>query len=156
MNHPKNPLHFTFELGGVDLGHTWNEGLLSYYYLTGDERGLEAALGVADYLVSRIDGFVLRANPRQWGWPQVALVAAYEATRDEKYRKAARAYAERGMEAHSPTSIQKWKLGVLADALAYTHSITRDPAIEKWIGQYVDTVAKRKIPLDPRVYPAVA
>lgn len=156
MNHPKNPLHFTFELGGVDLGHTWNEGLLSYFYLTGDERGLDAALGVADYLVSRIDGFVLRANPRQWGWPQVALVAAYEATRDEKYRAAARAYAERGMEAHAPTSIQKWKLGVLADALAYTHSVTRDRAIEKWLGEYVAAVAQRKVPLDPRVYPAVA
>ena len=51
MNHPKNPLHFAFELGGVDLGHTWTEGLLSYYYLTGDERGLEAARGIADYLV---------------------------------------------------------------------------------------------------------
>ena len=38
MNHPKNPLHFSFELGGPDLGHTWTQGSLAYYYLTGDER----------------------------------------------------------------------------------------------------------------------
>ena len=50
MNHPKNPLHFSFELGGPDLGHTWTQGLVDYYYLTGDERGLTAARGIADYL----------------------------------------------------------------------------------------------------------
>jgi hypothetical protein len=156
MNHPKNPLHFTFELGGVDLGHTWNEGLLSYYYLTGDERGREAALQLADYLVDRINGFVFRANPRQWGWPQIALAAAYEATHDEKYRAAAKAYAKRGMEAHAPAGTNRWKLGVLADSLAYTHAMTGDADIEKWLKTFVDAVSSRKTPLDGRLYPAVA
>src|SRR5262249_17961213 len=86
MNHPKNPLHFSFELGGVDLGHTWTEGLLSYYYFTGDARGLEAACGIADYLVQRIRGPLVLGNPRQFGWPQIALTAAYEATGNDAYR----------------------------------------------------------------------
>src|SRR5947207_15629058 len=97
MNHPKNPLHFAFELGGVDLGHTWTEGLLSYYYLTGDTRSLDAARGIADYLVRRLHASVLLiSNPRQFGWPQIALVATYEATGDERYKTAAIDYARRG------------------------------------------------------------
>ncbi len=155
MNHPKNPLHFSFELGGVDLGHTWNEGLLSYYYLTGDERGLEAARGIADYLVSRTESTV-RGNPRQWGWPQIALVAAYDATGEARYLEAARWYARGGMAAHPPTAVQKWKLGILADALAYTHGVTHDAAIEKWLRVYADAVMRRKGRSDPRLYPGVA
>jgi hypothetical protein len=156
MNHPKNPLHFTFELGGVDLGHTWNEGLLSYYYLTGDERGLQTALGIADYLVERLDSLVMRANPRQWGWPQVALVAAYDATGEGKYLAAAVEYAKRGMAAHPVKQITKWKLGILAEGLAYTHSVTHAPEIKAWLEAYAKAVAHRAVPLDARFYPAVA
>jgi hypothetical protein len=155
MNHPKNPLHFTFELGGVDLGHTWTEGLLSYYYLTGDERGLEAARGIADYLVGRMRGSV-RGNPRQWGWPQIALVAAYEATRDPAYMKAAGSYAKGGMDAHPPEGIERWKLGILADGLAYTHALTGDERIAEWLRRYADAVVDRKVALDARLFPAVA
>lgn len=156
MNHPKNPLHFTFELGGVDLGHTWNEGLLSYYYLTGDERGLETALGIADYLVDRVNGLVVRANPRQWGWPQVALVAAYDATGEGKYLAAASEYAKRGMAAFPVEEVKRWKVGILADGLAYTHSVTHDPQIKEWLEAYAKAVARRKVPLDARFYPGVA
>jgi hypothetical protein len=156
LNHPKNPLHFTFELGGVDLGHTWNEGLLSYYYLTGDERGLEIAVGIADYLVERVDGLVVRANPRQWGWPQIALLAVYDATGERAYRDAAITYARGGMLAHPPTASAQWKLGILADALAHTHAATGDPAILEWLERYVGAVMARKGREDARVFPAVA
>jgi len=156
MNHPKNPLHFSFELGGVDLGHTWVEGLLSYYALTGDERGLEAARGIADALVRRIDGIVWRGNPRQWGWPQIALVAAYEATGNDVYRRAAEAYARRGMAAHPPDQITHWKLGILAEGLAYTHSVTDAPAIRDWLVRYAAAVTTRGADVDRRLVPAVA
>jgi hypothetical protein len=156
MNHPKNPLHFTFELGGVDLGHTWNEGLFSYYYLTGDERGLEIAVGIADYLEERVNGLVLRANPRQWGWPQIALIAAYDATGEGKYLAAAATYAKRGMAAHPAGETENWKLGILANGLAYTHSATKDPEIKVWLDTFAKAVGRRKVPLDARFYPAVA
>jgi hypothetical protein len=156
MNHPKNPLHFAFELGGVDLGHTWTEGLLSYYYLTGDERGLEAARGIADYLVRRSRTAALRGNPRQWGWPQIALVAAYEATGDADYKAAALVYARGGMAAFPADKSAGWKMGLLADGLAYTHSLTQEPAIREWLSHYAAVVRGRGDGVDPRFLPALA
>ncbi|HUI26350.1 MAG TPA: beta-L-arabinofuranosidase domain-containing protein [Candidatus Kryptonia bacterium] len=155
MNHPKNPLHFSFARGGVDLGHTWTEGLVSYYNFTGDERSLEAARGIADYLVRRMKAGVLRGNPRQWGWPQIALLAVFHATGDTRYRAAALQYAKRGIAAYPPTDVANWKLGILADALADTHAATHDPAIETWLRTYASTVVA-KSPADQRLYPAVA
>jgi hypothetical protein len=156
MNHPKNPLHFTFELGGVDLGHTWTEGLLSYYYLTGDERGLAAARGIADYLVKRAGTTPLRGNPRQWGWPQIALVAMYEATGAAEYRDAALAYARGGMAAFPPDRLVGWKLGILADGLAYTHAATADTAISAWLLKYAAAVGAQEGMLDARFLPGAA
>jgi len=156
MNHPKNPLHFAFELGGTDLGHTWTEGLLSYYVLTGDDRGLEAARDIADYLVRRLRAGVVRGNPRQWGWPQIALVAVYEATGDAKYKDAALEYARNGMAAHPPDRVKDFKMGVLAEGLAYTHAVTRDAAIRDWLTRYAAAVSPRAGTIDPRYVPAVA
>ena len=155
MNHPKNPLHFTFELGGVDLGHTWTEGLLSYFYLTGDSRGLEAARGIADYLLGRLGSHALRGNPRQWGWPQIALLAVFDATGDGRYRTGALEYARRGLRAVPPEGDHDWKVGILADALAYTHAVTKDKEIEAWLRAYAKNVAAAP-PHDARFYPGVA
>lgn len=156
MNHPKNPLHFSFELGGVDLGHTWNEGLLSYYFVTGDDRGLTAARGIADYLATRIGRGNVRGNPRQWGWPQVALVAAYDATGHPAYRDAALAYARGGMAAHAPQPINEWKLGILADGLSYTHALTGDADVLGWLERYAAAWGAQPELSDPRLLPGVA
>lgn len=155
MNHPKNPLHFSFELGGPDLGHTWTQGEIAYFYLSGDERGLAAARGIADYLAERVRN-PMRGNPRQWGWPQVALLAVYDATGERRYRDAAVAYAQGGMAAHPPTASTQWKLGILADGLAYTHAATGDAAIKKWLEAYAAAVMKRQAREDARAFPAVA
>ncbi|OFV91930.1 MAG: hypothetical protein A3J75_02290 [Acidobacteria bacterium RBG_16_68_9] len=156
MNHPKNPLHFSFELGGVDLGHTWSEGLLAYYYLTGDERGLDGARGIADYLERRLGRGIIAANPRQLGWPQIALLAVHEATGERRYLDAAHEYARRGMRAHPPGSVRHWKHGILADALAYTHAATHDAEIEQWLRVYVKSVGGRRAQRDARLLPATA
>ena len=156
MNHPKNPLHCAFELGGVDLGHTWTEGLLSYYYLTGDDRGRDAARGIADYLVRRSRSAALRGNPRQWGWPQIALVALYEATGDAEYKSAAQVYARGGMAAFPPEKLVGWKMGILADGLSYTDSVARDPLVRDWLVRYAAAVRAHGSDIDPRFLPAVA
>ncbi len=155
MNHPKNPLHFSFAHSGVDLGHTWTEGLVSYYYLTGDDRALDAARGIADYLVRRLQAGVVGANPRQWGWPAIALLAVSQATGEPRYLSTARDYARRGMKAFAPTDLSSWKIGILADALANTHAATRDADIEQWLRTYAAAVAA-KPDGDLRLYPAVA
>lgn len=155
MNHPKNPLHFSFELGSVDLGHTWIEGLLSYYFLTGDEIAREGALEIADYLVSRLRE-ELKGNPRQFGWPALALAAAYEATNDVRYRQAALEYARLGMRQHPRDGAKKhWKMGVLAEALSYVHAVTGDASVRSWLTAYAAAVMKGK-PRDVRFFPAVA
>ncbi len=156
MNHPKNPRHFTFELGGVDVGHTWIEGLLSYYLLTGDQRGFDVARGIADYLVHRLSDF-LRGNPRQWGWPQIALTAMYDLTREERYLAAAQRYAAGGMAAHTVGEAKlPWKLGILADGVSRTHeSGGGGKAIERWLQRYANAVVKRGL-ADARFYPGVA
>jgi hypothetical protein len=155
MNHPKNPLHFSFELGGPDLGHTWVQGSLAYYYLTGDPRGLDAARGIGQYLIARAASFE-RGNPRQWGWPQIALLALFDATGETQYRDAALQYARGGMRAHRPTASTQWKLGILADALAYVHAATGDPAAKEWLLQYAAAAGQRNSRVDVRAFPAVA
>jgi hypothetical protein len=155
MNHPKNPLHFSFARGGVDLGHTWTEGLIAYYWLTGDERGLEAARGIAEYLVRRFDAGIARGNPRQWGWPAIALIAAYEATGEARYRDYAATYARRGMQTYRPTPATDWKLGILADAIAQVHAATHDAEMEQWLRRYAAAIAA-KPDADIRCYAAVA
>lgn len=156
MNHPKNPLHFSFALGGVDLGHTWTEGLLSYYYLTGDERGLDAARGIADYLVHRTRSGPRQGNPRQFGWPQIALVAVYEASGEARYKDAARHYADLGMGLHPPDKLRDFKIGILAEALAYTHSVSPEAAIQSWLTSYGRAVAALPGTPDARLLPALA
>jgi len=154
MNHPKNPLHFSFALGGIDIGHTWTEGLVSYYLLTGDARGLQVAKGIADYLTRRL-GAVLRGNPRQWGWPQIALLGVYDVTGEARYLSAAQGYARAGMRAHPATGKFHWKLGILADGLAQTHRYAGGAEIEQWLRSYAERVMSQQYD-DSRFYPGVA
>lgn len=155
MNHPKAPLHWSLELGGVDLGHTWTEGLLSLYLLTGDDNALVAARGIGEFLLRRVRA-PLKGNPRQFGWPQIALVALYEVTNDQRFLNGAKEYARLGMERHHSDKIQDWKLGVLAEGLAYTHRYTGDEQIRTWLERYAKAVLTTPSATDARLWPAVA
>jgi len=158
MNHPHKPLHFSLEEpAGLDLGHTWVEGLFTHYYLTGDARSLVIGRGIADYL-ARVAEAHPHANPRQWGWPQIALASAYQATGEQRYLQAARRYASGGMKDFAPgTANADWKIGVLADGLSYLHAVTGDTTIATWILDYAAQIAaaQERLP-DIRYYPAVA
>ena len=158
MNHPHKPLHFSLEEpAGLDLGHTWAEGLFTHYYLTGEARSLATARGIADYL-ARVAGAHQNANPRQWGWPQIVLVSAYQATGEQHYLEAARRYAHGGMKDFAPSSTaDDWKMGVLADGLSYVHAATGDSAIAAWILDYAAALAASPARFaDIRYYPALA
>ena len=150
LNHPHKVLHFAFEAPEtVDLGHTWTEGLLSYHRLTGETRALEAARGIGDALIGRV---AKARNPRQFGWPMIALVALHDATGERRYLEAAHAYAEAGMATFRPTpAAGDWKMGILADGLAAVDAARPDDAIRRWLLRYADTlVAEPGRWADPR------
>ena len=139
LNHPHKALHFAFESHEtVDLGHTWTEGLVTYYRLTGEVRALEAARGIADALVGRESG---AGNPRQFGWPMIALAAVYDATGERRYLDAARAYANAATAAFRPTpAAGDWKMGILADGLATVHAASGDERLRRWLVAYADAL----------------
>jgi hypothetical protein len=139
LNHPHKAGHFAFEAAEkVDLGHTWTEGLISYWRLTGETRALAAARGIADALAARAD----RAhNPRHFGWPMIALVAVAEATGEARYREAALTYALGARTSFRPTpAAGDWKMGILADGMAAVHAATGDDRLKRWLVDYADAL----------------
>lgn len=137
MNHPHKMGHFAVEApNGIDLGHTWLEGLLTHYRLTGESASRDAARAIADVLATRLDK---AGNPRQYGWPLLALVAVADATGEKRYLDAARGYAESAMRTLAPTPASgDWKMGILADGLAYFDAATGDPAVRHWLVAYAN------------------
>jgi len=83
------PVSRTYHMGhSTNFGHVWVSGDLDYYYLTGDRRALDVSLQIADAMASHMPtryGTHIRAL----GWPMILVLAAYDATGDEKYLQAA-------------------------------------------------------------------
>ena len=81
---------------GLEWGHIFADGLVDFYYLTGDPRALDVARRLGD-VATRIgagEGFAPRRSvfcnaERNLGWPLLTLMRVYEATREEKYLQAA-------------------------------------------------------------------
>ncbi len=77
------------ENGLMVCSHEWVEGLLDYYHFTGDERGFETALGIADNVMRLLDTPMYEkpgeANARETGWALRTLTAMYVETGDEKW-----------------------------------------------------------------------
>lgn len=69
--------------------HQWVEGLLDYYHFTGDERGLETALGIGENVLRLLDtpmyANVGEVNARETGWALRSLTALYVETHDKKW-----------------------------------------------------------------------
>lgn len=69
--------------------HQWVEGLLDYYHFTGDERGLETALGIGENVLRLLDTPMYaktgEVNARETGWALRSLTALYVETNDKKW-----------------------------------------------------------------------
>ncbi len=75
--------------GVMVCSHEWVEGLLDYYHLTGDERGLETAIGIGENVNRLLDMPMYakagEANARETGWALRTLTALYVETGDRKW-----------------------------------------------------------------------
>ena len=78
-------------MGNVYPSHQWTEGILAYYYMSGDERARNVVVKVGDnnvwWAYNKVDAM---NDGREAGMPLVNLAAAYRLTRDENYIKAAK------------------------------------------------------------------
>jgi len=88
--------------GSFQVSHTFVEGHLMYYFLTGDSRSLETARKIAD----RDDLYQTRnydfSDPRNAGWHLILTMAMYDATHNRFYLNAAKIIVERVLERQTP------------------------------------------------------
>jgi len=86
---PHTGQHF---IGNVYPSHQWVEGILAYYYLSGDERARHVVVSAADNQLwwTYNNTEMVCCDGREAGMPLVNFAAAYRLTRDEKYIKAAK------------------------------------------------------------------
>ena len=71
--------------------HQWVEGLLDYYHFTGDERGLETAIGIGENVLRLLDtpeySKAGESNARETGWALRTLTALYIETADKRWKE---------------------------------------------------------------------
>jgi hypothetical protein len=132
--------------GGFSVSHTWVEGYLDDYFLTGDLRGLETARMVADHYDSYYTRVYDYDNGRTSGWHLILTLAMYRATGDPYYLNAAHIVTERVKEREMPEGgwarqmmpghcyctprhrgEAAFMVGVLLTGLKDYHEITGDP-----------------------------
>lgn len=95
-------IHHTAHRTYTATDHTWNQGLIDYYHLTGDRRALEASIAIGNFFsrlaLERPEHRVPRIQQREdgslptrgSGWALMALVAIYESTLDPYFLEAAK------------------------------------------------------------------
>ena len=75
--------------GKIACSHEWVEGLFDCYYLTGDERFKETAMGIGENVLRLLDTPAYQANgglsARETGWALRTLTALYRETREQKW-----------------------------------------------------------------------
>ncbi len=78
--------------GGGSATHSWSEGHLWYYFLSGEEDARAAGLGTADYHIAtgHANYYHLAGELRNPAWRLIMDAAAYSATYDPAYLNAAR------------------------------------------------------------------
>ena len=77
--------------GTMVCSHEWVEGLFDYYHFSGDERGLETAIGIGENVLKLLDTPMFahtgEANARETGWALRTLTALFVETHDKKWIK---------------------------------------------------------------------
>lgn len=95
-------------LDPFNLGHIWTQGLVRYYFLTGDAFARETVEAIGDNLARLVEdgvyGFAIEDAHfgRAAGWPLLAMAGAYELDFDERYLKAMRNLVDRALARQDP------------------------------------------------------
>lgn len=131
-------------------GHTWADGLMDSWYLTGDPRCRESGLALGEHIAwAMAPSFKeLGTHERSAGWSLRAIMAIYKATYDPVYLEAAKKIADvavkaQGPEGNWPHVLPKdhsgdspgavgnnmFLIGILLGGLQAYHEATQDPAV---------------------------
>ncbi|MBT3381061.1 MAG: hypothetical protein HN742_21815 [Lentisphaerae bacterium] len=137
-------------------GHTWAEGMVDAWFLTGDVRVMDAAIGLGEHITWAMAPRFSRlgTHERSAGWSLVAIMALYRATLDPLYLEAAQRIASVALREqkldeggawphtlprdhagghHGARGNNLFLIGVLLGGLAEYHAVTQDPEVEKAI-----------------------
>lgn len=133
-------------------GHTWADGMADAWYLTGDSRVMEAAIGLGEHIAfAMAPTFTqLGTHERSAGWSLAAIMAIYRATGDQVYLDAARKIVEVALAEQDLDGTGAWPhvlpsdhaagypgavgnvgflIGVLMSGLQDYHEETGDPRV---------------------------
>ena len=158
--------------GGVPWGtftvsHTWIDGFLLHYFLTGDRRSFQTAVEVADRYGGEHSRNYDFTNCRNNGWHLILTMEMYRATGDPFYLNAAHIIVERTLDRQTEEGAWKrmlafghcmcehpprhmgnagFMVGILLVGLKFYHQATGDPRVAESIirgaGWLVDVLWK--------------
>ncbi len=133
--------------GGPNIGHTWNEGLVNYYFLTGDRRAYDVALEVGEYSLGAPVGEVESSFDKWTKHANVKLRFARSAA--NAYRNALKCYEATGKERWKREAL-RWRRHFLDNSPQY---LVQQPATF-----HVTTYLVRTLAADWNIFrdPAVA
>jgi len=139
--------------------HMWTEGLLEYHYLTGHAHFRDIALGIGECYLKMVEvGWCMPPYHSNWhsardsGWPLIGMAAVYEATGDERYRRAMRRIFEAVREAQHDNggwSIELFfnvgfsplHLGICLTGLARYHEACGDEEVRQVFDKGIEYLA---------------
>jgi hypothetical protein len=120
--------------------HIWTEGLLHYYYWSGDARALEVAKQSGDFILryQQKRWWVFEETARESGWAMLALTELFAATGESRYLEGARRikdFVVRGTAERHPLfpGEASFFIGVLVMGLDKLHEHDPDPNIPRTI-----------------------
>jgi hypothetical protein len=139
----------------VDTGHQWVEGLLNYYFISGDESALDAARTIGECLLRLIQLGWCRPEPgpRNSGWPLIALTALAEATGEARFLEGCHAIVAQAAPAQLPAgywpimigfrpAFCPWQNTVLMAGLARLHQLSGDPLARRLFLSGMQTIVE--------------
>ena len=138
----------------AENGHTWTEGMVDAWYLSGDPRPMEAAIGIAEHITWQMAPTFdqLGTHERSAGWSLQAVLGVYRATGDPAYLDAANRIAEVPLREQKFDQGGAWPhvlpgdhaagvvgavgnvtflIGILQSGLADLHAVTHAPELER-------------------------